>query len=178
MNETLYLARPTTAPAEPASSDVVRPLIWDFYGSPRVSFFTGDLLHDGKPRATSRKPRQANVAGRSVWCVSHDGRQVILTDPRPAPSGALIFNTTDGLQPCPRIVVEPFALPESGCVNGFEIRELPDGYVDCLSWSGTVMNTFSSLHDAVVWALEEDAPVLDDRASRELDALAAELGGP
>lgn len=58
-------------------------------------------------------------------------------------------------------------------VNGFEIRELPNGYVDCVSWGGTVMNTLDTLCQAVAWAKSEQAPVLSDRAKAELQEWAA-----
>lgn len=172
----LYLALPTTDIAVPSQSDVVRPLIWDYHGSPRVTFFTGEFMLNGDPRATSRRPRRAKVSGQSVWTVNHDGRQVILTEPRPGRSGMMVFNTTDRLQACERIRVEPFEMPENNVVNGFEIRELPDGYVDCLSWSGAVMNTATSLHDALIWALSQEAPKLDDHAAKELKAAADACG--
>ena len=43
-------------------------------------------------------------------------------------------------------------------INGFEIKKLPNGYVDCLSWRGTVMNTLDSVEEAVAWAESEEAP--------------------
>ena len=53
-------------------------------------------------------------------------------------------------------------------VNGFEIRELPNGYVDCVSWRGTVMNTLNTVHQAVEWAKGEQAPMLSQSAKTEL----------
>lgn len=42
--------------------------------------------------------------------------------------------------------------------NGFEIRELPDGYVDCVSCTGTVMSTHNSVKKAIEWSRNETAP--------------------
>lgn len=50
-------------------------------------------------------------------------------------------------------------------VNGFEVKELPDGYVDCLSWRGSVMATLSSIEEAIEWAQSEVAPQYDGVAA-------------
>jgi hypothetical protein len=57
--------------------------------------------------------------------------------------------------------------------NGFEIRSLPNGYVDCVSWDGTVMNTVNSEQEAIDWAESESAPKLSRAAKAELERLAA-----
>ncbi|MEM8970940.1 MAG: hypothetical protein AAGD43_02595 [Pseudomonadota bacterium] len=56
-------------------------------------------------------------------------------------------------------------------VNGFEIRQRPDGYVDCLSYSGSVLSTHNSILDAVDWAEGDEAPTLDVQAKAELTGL-------
>ena len=56
-------------------------------------------------------------------------------------------------------------------INGFEIKQLPNGYVDCLSWRGTVINTLDNLYDAIAWAKSNDAPKLDLAAKAELTAI-------
>ncbi len=53
-------------------------------------------------------------------------------------------------------------------VNGFEIRQLPNGYVDCVSWRGTVLNTLGTVAQAIEWAKGEQAPLLSDRARAEM----------
>jgi len=61
-------------------------------------------------------------------------------------------------------------------VNGFEIIQLPNGYVDCLSYSGSVMSTHNNTSDAVAWANGDEAPTLDTRAIGELASLGATCG--
>lgn len=58
-------------------------------------------------------------------------------------------------------------------VNGFEIRKLPNGYVDCVSWCGTVMNTLDTIGAAIEWAKENEAPKLTADAKAELAAMTA-----
>ena len=61
-------------------------------------------------------------------------------------------------------------------INGFEIRQGPRRFVDCVAWDGTVMNTFRSACEAIEWAQQETAPKLDAAAKAELDGLSTQIG--
>ena len=149
--------------------------------SPRISFFTGEIHRDGTPVICLGKPTNIKTGKQSAWVVDHNGTQMILVDPRYSPTqGREILNITPNLMVQERIVVQSFEIPaEPVVINGFEIRNSPEGLVDCKSSSGAVMNTFDTIHDAIVWALSEDAPKLDADAKKELDRLDEEYdAGP
>jgi len=56
-------------------------------------------------------------------------------------------------------------------VNGFELRSMPDGYVDCVAWNGAVISTHDDTAAATSWAKENDAPQLCCDARNEINRL-------
>ena len=183
----IYLARPTNAVPVLPRDDVIHAMLrfnqehrYD-QNHPRASFFTGEIHRDGTPVICLGKPTNIKIGEQSAWVVDHDGAQMILVDPRFSPTqGREILNITPDLMVRERIAVESFEIPEEPViVNGFEIRNSSEGLVDCKSSDGTVMNTLDTLHDAIVWALSEEAPQLDADAKAELDQVEEEYGvGP
>ena len=157
----MYIITETTAPAVACDPAAVRAATHSFGNSPVVTIFTGRLRDNGNPCVAHRRPRGSNVYFR--------GMAMTLTDPVKI-GNTTVFNVAGGRE---RLVVREIDL--SPIVNGFEIKELPSGYVDCIAWDGTVISTHLSVHDATVWAMAECAPELDAAARAEMDALDAEF---
>jgi len=158
----MFIVTETIAPARPCETEIIKAATWDYAGSPVVTIFKGELSqYTGRPLYAHRRPRGKHV--------HFNGMNMLLTDPVRIGS-TTVFNVAGGTT---RTVVSE--VHEVDYVNGFEIKELPDGYVDCVAWDGCVMATFSSRHDAVVWAISEVAPALSASAKAELAALQDQL---